>query len=90
MVGLLLDFETLPYQFLYVGTSLQSHPLSPYLHRHLFLFLTTGILTELRRNLLIVLMQISSVVKDVEHSFKSLLAIYIPSFEKRLSGSLVH
>lgn len=89
-VGLLLDFEELPYRYLYGCSSLQSHPLSPYLHCHLFLFLTTAILTGLRWNLIIVLTYISSMVKVVEHSSKSLLAIYIPSFEKRLSGSLVH
>lgn len=53
-------------------------------------FLTTAILTGLRWNLIIVLTYISSMVKAVEHSSKSLLAIYIPSFENRISGSLVH
>jgi hypothetical protein len=79
-------------------TSLQSHhqwrsiSISPHPHQHLMSpgFLILVILTGVRWNLRVVLICISLMIKDVEHFFKSFLALPYSSVENSLFSSVPH
>jgi hypothetical protein len=79
-------------------TSLQSYkqrrgfPLSPHPHQHLLLpeFFILAILTGMRWNLRVVLICISMMTKDVEHSFRCFSAIQYSSVENSLFSSVPH
>jgi hypothetical protein len=65
---------------------------SPHPHQHLLfvVFLMMAILTGVRWNPSVVLICISFMVRDGEHFFMCILAIWISSFEKVLFSSVAH
>jgi hypothetical protein len=79
-------------------TSLQSHqhwrsvPLSPHPHQHLLSpeFWILAILTGVRRNLRVVLVCISQMIKVAEHFFRCFTAIRYSSGENSLFSSELH